>query len=379
MLSASKENPPPPRYTADDVLAAGRKQQGRRRALLTGVGSAAAVVAVAAAVAVPQMVTRTSSTNQSGISNQSAAGGAKKQAPFTYPTKGFFGNIAPFKSVGLSSEGTVQVTTSYQVATIVAPGNGTPTQDKNGKLHQPANSVGDAVVYRAGVFDPSAAIKSGSKVTVGGNVGYYTGSKPTGPADKKKAASSSNATLTWEYAKDSWAVVSVRATAKLSQGDLISLAESVTSTTGTEQTVDFKLGYVPKGYTLEAAGSSDSSLLAPVDGGSFLRVVNGSTDYTGLTGPILDGPIVGAERLRLPTLSLTALPAWDSKFAGSTAGACDSTGDICFKSTADGKFIVEVNGGGYVSGPELLKVVQGVTFADPTNPNSWFKATSAVS
>ncbi|MDT5039888.1 MAG: hypothetical protein QOE51_873, partial [Actinoplanes sp.] len=337
LLAASKENPPPPRHSADDVLAAGRKQQSRRRALFTSVGSAAAVAVVAAAVAVPQMLTRTSSPNQSTISNQSAAGGgAKKQAPFPYPAEAFFGNIAPFMSGDLSIGGAVQVTTSYQVAAIIAPGNGTPTVDKNGKVHQSANSVGDVVVYRAGVFNPSEAIKSGKKVTVSGNVGYYTASKETSPADPKIGTRYSNATLTWQYAKDSWAVVSVRAQAKLSQADMINLAQGVTPATATEQTVDFKLGFVPKGYKLEAAGSSDSSLLAPVSGGSFLRVVNGTTDYTGLTGPILDAPIVGDKQL--PTLSLTAVPAWDSNFAGSTAGACDGTGDICFKSTADGKF-----------------------------------------
>jgi hypothetical protein len=82
---------------------------------------------------------------------------------------------------------------------------------------------------------------------------------------------------------------------------------------------------------------------------------------------------------QLPTLSLSVYPIWYSKHPGSKSGSCVSGESLCYKTTADGKYAVELNGGGFLSDSELLKVVQGVTFADPADPGSWFKATAAVS
>ncbi|MDX6214823.1 MAG: hypothetical protein QOG99_407, partial [Frankiales bacterium] len=365
MLAASKENPPPPRYTVEDALTAGRKRQSRRRVLFAGAGSAAAVVAVAAAIAVPQIVTRTS-PNPSTVKNAApAASGTKKPALFAYPVKDFTGNIAPFKSGDLAVSGTVQVTTSYELATIVAPGKGTSFQDAQGKIHTTANDIGTVVIYRAGVFSPSVAIKSGSKVTVGGKPGYYTAGKAAPTGNKKLGVSSSPATLTWEYADDSWAVVTTSGWAKLTRDDMINLAQNVTSATAEEMAVDFKLGYVPKGFVLEAAGPSDSGMQTPMDGESFLRVVKGGTDYTGLTQPILDAPVVGGKQLA--TLSLAVYPSWYSKHAGNVTGTCLGGQQLCYKTTKDGKFVVELSGGGFLPDSELLKVVKGVSFADPTD------------
>lgn len=377
MLAASKENPPPPRYTVEDALAAGRKRQSRRRVLLTGAGSAAAVVAVAAAIAVPQIVTRNSTDNKTTTNAAPAASAPKKQTPFAYPADDFTGNIAPFKSGDLTVSGTVQVTSSYQVATIVAPGTGAKFEDAHGKIHTWVNNAGNVVVYRKGVYNPALVAKTGTKVKVNsGPLGYYIAPKKQAPIKPGFPAGYSDATVAWQYAGDSWAVVTTNQAAKASETDMINLAQKVTSDTATAMKVDFKLSYVPKGFTLEGAGPADYGLTAPMQGQSFLRVVKGTTDYTGLTGPILDAPVVGDKQL--PTLTLDVYPAWYSKYT-SKNGMCVSGESLCYKSTADGKFAVELMGGGYLSNSELLKILKGVTFADPTDTGTWFTATTAVS
>lgn len=377
MLAASKENPPPPRYTTDDVLAAGRKAQSRRRVLFTGVGSAAAVVAVVAAIAVPQMVSRSTPTTNPAV--PAAAGGAKKAAPFAYPAKDFTANIGSFKSGDLSVSGALQVTTSYEAASIVAPGTGSRYQDDKGKIHSTLNDVGTLVVYKPGVFNPVLAQKTGKATKLGTGVGYYVAAKKesVSAADEKKlGAQYTDASLTWQYASDSWAVATTRGVAKASESDMINLAQKVISTTPSTVKVGFKVGAVPAGFQLEGAGTTDSGLVSPFEGQSSIRLVKGTPSYTGLTGPIVDAPRVGDKQIS--TLTLTVYPTWLSKRTDK-AGSCLSGQSLCYKATKDGKFTVELNGGGFLSDTALTKVIKSVTFADPADTSTWFTATSAVS
>jgi hypothetical protein len=377
MLAASKENPPPPRYTTDDVLAAGRKAQSRRRVLFTGVGSAAAVVAVAAAIAVPQMVSRNTPTTNPAV--PAAAGGAKKAQPFAYPVKDFTATIGSFKSGELSVSGALQVTTSYEATAIVAPGTGDRYQDDKGKIHSTLNDVGTLVIYKKGVFNPALAQKTGKATKLSTGVGYYVAGKfvPVSPADLKKLGNQSTPSiLTWQYATDSWAVATIRGQAKVSETGMINLAQKVISTTPSAVKVGFKVGHVPTGFQLEGAGTSDSGLVSPFEGQSSIRLVKGTPGYTGLTEPIVDAPRVGGKQI--PTLTLTVYPTWLSKHTDK-AGSCLSGQSLCYKATKDGKFTVELGGGGFLSDSELTKVIKSVTFADPADTGTWFTATSAVS
>jgi hypothetical protein len=382
MLTDAKSNPPPPRYSVEDAVAAGRKRQRRLRAAWTGAGSAAAVVAVAAAIAVPQIVANKRPTGP-GLAAP-AASGTKKQQPaaFAYPADKFSGNIVGFTSGELKVSPTVHVTPGYQVAVIVGPGHGTPVQDPAGKIHQTANDVGQVVVYRKGAFDPSK-IESGERATVNGNPGFYQKPEVLQPADNKLPAGSqqSRATLTWQYADNAWAVVSANANANITKQQLVVLAGKVTSGTPEPAKVGFRLSYVPAGFQLAAAGASDGMLMAPLDGESYVLLLKGTFPYRGLTAPAQDPYVLNDKQV--PMMQLAVYPTWYGKYSppagkSKTAPFCASQ-SLCYRITGDGKYEIELNGGGAVPDAELIKMLDSVNLADPTDTGTWFKATDAVS
>jgi hypothetical protein len=116
--------------------------------------------------------------------------------------------------------------------------------------------------------------------------------------------------------------------------------------------------------------------MTPIDGQSFLRLVKGTTDYTGLTGPVLDAPVVNNKQL--PTLALAVYPSWYGKYNIGPKPSCVSE-SLCYKTTDNGKYFIELSGGGFVSDAELIKVLQSVKFLNPADDSTWVDATAAVS
>lgn len=382
MLAEAKSDPPPLRYSVEDAVTAGRKRQRRLRAAWTGAGSVAAVVAVAAAIAVPQIVTDKRPTRTTPVAPAASQPAKQEPAPFAYPKDKFSGNIVGFKAGNLTVSDTVHVTPGYQVAIVVAPGHGTPVQDAAGTIHQMPNDVGQLVVYRQGVFAPAQAKKSGERVSVNGSTGYYQKPMVTkSPVKIPGKVFQTEAILTWEYDDNAWAVVTASAAAKVTKQQLIALAGKVTSGTPEPVKIGFKLGYVPKGFQLTAAGSSDSMLGFPLDGESYALLLKGNLPFRALTAPVQDPYVVNDKQL--PLLQLAVYPHWWGKYepkAGlpKTAPFCASE-SLCYRFTEDGKYEIELGGGGTVPDSELIKVLNSITFADPTDAGSWFDATDAVS
>jgi hypothetical protein len=375
MLKAGKENGPPLRYSADDAVAAGRKRQRRQRTIFAGAGSAAAVIAVAAAVAVPQIV---AGHKPSPALPAAAASHAAKKA-FTYPAGDFTGNITSFTVGDLKVTDTVHVTPGYQVAIVVAPGNGTDTIDANGKRHHSANDIGQVVVYRKGVYNPKK-IESAAKTSVDGHPAYFQkslpGKPPKGnPGDFPKHAFDTEASLAWQYGDNAWAVVSAAGRVEPTQQQLAAIASKVTAGAAKPTKVGFKLSYVPGGYELAAAGPSDSMLLSPMAGESYIRLLKGDFPYKGLTEPAQDPFVVNNKQL--PMVQLALYPSWYSKHSAKTA-SCPDQG-LCYRNTADGKYVLELSLAGSLPNAESIKMLNSVTFADPTDTGTWFKATDAVS
>ena len=376
MLKAGKENAPPPRYSVEDAVAAGRKRQRRQRTVFAGAGSTAAVVAVAAAIAVPQIV----SGHKSSPSLPAAASSAATQKKaFAYPAGDFTGNIAGFTSGDLKITDTVHVTPGYQVAIVVAPGSGTDTVDADNKLHHSPNDIGQVVVYRKGVYNPKK-IQSAAKTSVDGHPAYFQKSLPgESPKGVKgnfpKHAFDTAASLAWQYGDNAWAVVTTAGRAEISQQQLAAIAAKVSAGAAEPAKVGFKLSYVPSGYELAAAGPSDSMLLSPMTGESYIRLLKGNFPYKGLTEPAQDPFVVNDKQL--PVVQLGLYPSWYSKHSAKTA-SCPDQG-LCYRSTDDGKYVLELSGGGFLSDAEMIKMLNSVTFADPTDPGTWFKATDAVS
>ncbi|GAA2492393.1 hypothetical protein [Winogradskya humida] len=373
MLQDAKSDAPAPRYTVEDALAAGHKRQRQRRALWAVSGSAAVVLAVAGAAAVPQLLPSHEKAAPAAALPQAAAG---KPSPFAYPASDFTGNIESYKAGTLTVSDTVLVTPGYQVANVIGEGEGSKTIDLKGKSHSSPNWVGSLVTYAKGVFDPKVAEK-GTAQKVGSHSGYFTAGQKEGTDPKKGAAVYSKTTLSWEYADDSWAVISVFGGEKLTAADLAKLGAGLNAGPAEPTKVNFKLGYVPAGYTLSAAGRTDDGLTAPVPGKSYLRLLKGDFPYKNLTDTVIDPYVVGDQQL--PVLSFTVYPAWNQKYEAPGKTPYCPTDSICYRYTDDGKYFIEAGGGGFVSDDELRKILSNVTFANVEDSATWFDATSAVS
>ena len=373
MLNDAKSDAPPPRYGVQDVLTAGRKRQQRRRALWAGTGSAAVALAVAGAVAVPQLLpdgSSTSAATTTGAATAKTETAAK--APFVYPSTEFSGTFAEYTVGDLTVDGTVLVTPGYQVASITAPGKGQAYEDKKGKISHAPNVIGHVVTYEKGAFDPAKA-KKGTKA----GAGYFQPGEKQEPPKPGFPAPYGESTYTWSYADDAWAQVIVQGRLKYPAAKLASIATGLTVGPEEPVKVGIKLGHVPDGFALGAAGTTSDYLESSFDGTSYLRLIKGDFPYENLTGTIGDPFVVGDQQL--PILSLHVYPAKEQKYAPpGNAAYCPEEG-LCYRYTADKKFFVELNGGGFIGNTEMLKMLNSVTFADPADESTWFAATEAVS
>jgi hypothetical protein len=370
MLRDAKSNPPPPRYTVDDALAAGRKRQKQRRALWAGTGSAAVVLAVAGAVAVPQIISQ--NNDQKAPPAAAAENKPKTKAAFQYPSGDFTGTLAKYKAGEFTVTGTSLVTPGYQVASITAPGKGQKNEGNDKKIYYSPNVVGHLITYKKGAFDPGKA-KKDSKVSAG----YFHEGAKQKPLKPGFPAGYDDSTLTFEYADDAWAQIIVQGGEKYTAERLAPIVKGLTAGDETPVKLGFKLGYVPNGYELTSAGESTNYLESTFPGQSYAQLVKGDVSFKNLTGTIGDSFIVGDKQL--PTLQFQVFPAWEQKYsAHGDAAYCASEG-LCYAYTKDKKFFLEASGGGFVSDSELLKVLNSVEFADPTDTSTWFPATEAIS
>lgn len=371
MLRDAKSDAPPPRYGVQDALTAGRKRQQRRRALWAGTGSAAVALAVAGAVAVPQMLPAGNNESPTTATGAAASKAAEK-APFAYPSAAFSGTFTKYSVGDLTVDGTVLVTPGYQVASITAPGKGQAYENEKGKRYYAPNVIGHVVTYAKGAFDPAKA-KKGTKA----GSGFFKAGEKQEPPKPGLPAPYGESTYTWTYADGAWAQVIVQGRLKYPAAKLASIASGLTA--GKEQPVKvgLKLGHVPAGFALGAAGTTSDYLESSFDGTSYLRLIKGDFPYEKLTGPVGDPFVVGDTQL--PILSLQVYRATEQKYAPpGNAAYCPEEG-LCYRYTADKKFFVELNGGGFIGNTEMLKTLNSVTFADPADESTWFAATEAVS
>ncbi|MFI5934806.1 hypothetical protein [Actinoplanes sp. NPDC051494] len=363
MLNDAKSGAPAPRYTVDDALKAGRKRQKQRRALWATTGSAAAVLAVAGAVAVPQLIPSSSPTTTSAP--PAAAPAVPKAPAFAYPKGDLTGNIKGYTAGGLTVSDTVYVTPGYQMAVIVGPGKGSTFIDADNVRHVEPNSVGNLTTYAKGVFDPVTA-KKGRKV----QDGWFTPSIMT-EGSSNMPDYYTDASFSWEYATDSWAVVTVNGRQGPEAEQLAAVAKGLKGGVAAQpQTVGFKLNYLPKGYSLLEAGHADNMYLTPLDGQSSLILAKGDFAYKGLTEPLLDDYVTNGEPV--PTVQLTVFPSWYSKHTGPADKAWCVPDNLCYRFVDGGQHYIEASGGGFVPDVELQKILDQATFADPSDESSWF-------
>jgi hypothetical protein len=328
---------------------------------------AAVTVGVAVAVTVPQAV-----ANRQPDAGAAATSRQAPASPFVYPPDQLAGSIEGFTAGALTVTGTVHVTPGYQVAQIIDASRPAKATDAAGSTYGYTSARGVVTVYRAGVFDPRA-FQTGEAVSVNGRPGRYAGAVPLmnglqpGPA------------LAWQYADGAWAVASTRAKDPLSRQQLVDVAAGLRSGPPRTPAVGFKLGYVPAGFKLAGAGTADWMLATSLPGQSYVRLVKGTAVYAGLTGPLAT-PVANGKQL--PTLELTLFPSWYAKYSAPTgtpknASFCQIS-SLCYRSTGDGRWQLEVNGGLATTDQELIRMLDSITFADPARPSSWYPITTAL-
>ncbi|WP_305787778.1 hypothetical protein [Symbioplanes lichenis] len=366
MLRDAKSDAPSPRYSVDDFVAAGRKQQRKVRTMWVGTGAAAAVLAVAGAVAVPQLLPGGETTTPA---TQVAAPAAKPSAkPFTYPDGDFTANFAPYRVGDLSVSKAILVTPGYEVASITAPGRGQVFEDENGKQRDVGNQVAALTVFKPGAFDPSV-VKKGEKT----GDAYFT--EGVG-GDPKKGKPGNDGTYAWEYADDAWAVIKFHGGEELQAKELAAVAKGLKVGATAPVKIGFKLGYVPDGYELAAAGTTYNEMAIPLEGSSYALLLKGDLPFTGLKDNILDPYVVGDKQL--PLLQLQVFPKWYAKYPAKDDKSWCESESLCYIAAPGGDYVLELSGGGMISDDELLKVLDNVTFAAANNQKTWFDATGAT-
>jgi hypothetical protein len=353
LLQEAKSDAPPLRYDASTAVEAGRRLRRRRRSTWAVAGIAVAVTAIA----VPRVFV--------GDHSVPTAESPAPVAPFVYPAGAMVGNIKSFQVDGFTVTGTVQVTPGYQIANVLAKDDGGGDAiDANGDKHAVVHAAAVVAVYRAGAFNPKA-FTSGTPVTINGHHGFVASYQfnlfQPAPA------------VAWQYADGAWAVVAKAQDGPIDEDGLIAVANGVTSTAPAATTVAFRTTYLPDGFRPTAAGTVDWQLTVMTPGQSYLELHKGGFAYRNLTMPVYDDPVVGKKSM--PMIALTVYPAWSAKYsppAGTPKdGAFCVPDSLCYRATDDGKYQIEANGGGTLPDSELLKVVKGITFADPGNPSTW--------
>lgn len=231
-------------------------------------------------------------------------------------------------------------------------------------LPSDAADIAEAVVYREGAFD-AATVRTGASVDVNGVTGFHGPAlghvdQGTGPDGDAVAPS-----IAWQYAPDSWAVVTGTSARYQTRAAELSIARTVRPGGGAAVRLPFRVGRAPSGISPSAISTVDARPLreATVDYGAH-STVSVSAGY----GENIDveAALSGGRRLTIAgrpaamiTLSLSGyrghrlVVVWDH-------------------------IQVEVTGVESVPTDELVAVANGLTMAPSGDPATWFTAADAL-
>jgi hypothetical protein len=330
LFDTARGDLPPAPFTVDQITEAGRRGMRRRRLAraVSAVGAAAAVLVVAA-VGIP--IRR----GEPPV----PADPAPRIAAFT-------DTITGFTVGGLRVSGTLEATPGYETAAIV----------------RAQNVVGLLTVFRPGAFDPSA-YESGTPVQVGGHDAYARVFAAMLPLDSPNVIDGRVVTgrqaelpaVAWQWASGAWATVVARQDGPpgMTAGDVRTVATRVEpATTGSAATLPYKIGFLPAGWTLAAAGRHQ--VTAAGDDGEISRAyLLRDPTFTGLTGrPTLSQGIL----ITVHTGTVSGSEHHEVTIPGS-----DYHVEVADESNTLGASTVE-------------RIAHSLTFADPARPASWYPA-----
>lgn len=353
LLTEARGDLPPTGLDIDEITRRGRRTVRRRRWAAVG-ATAAVALAVASAVPLVRDVTRPAP----------AATGPATVSPAPALTFTFGGYAVGDYRVA----DPVQVTPGYEVAPV--------WRDHAAVVDAPGGTslvVGSVTVYRAGAFDP-AEFRAGTAVVVNGRPGWqrtFAGSAKAGAATVSKPA------LAWEYAADAWVVVrsAGAGTFGLAAGQVRTLADRFAENRRAVATLPYRMGYVPAGYRLVAAGSSD---LADVPDTALGRVSQAYLVRGGMSFQRLSDPIeLGYDGVRAGLSIAVSRKEIGGAHPRPVVTTCKQSGAgaYCDLSVPHSDYYVEVADlSKRLSVAEVKAVTDGLTFADPAEPGGWYPA-----
>jgi hypothetical protein len=368
ILRLAKAEPPAARYSVEDIVAAGRRQ--RRRALgqrLGGLGVLAAAVATATVLSTANLALsggRTIDTLVLPAASPPAPTTPPASPPFTFTFGGYQVDnyrVLPPDEVNLAE----------QTAGVLRDNPGA----------EPASRyVGTLAVYQPGTFNPDR-FHTGARLSVQGRDAYHAdvplplmntwpaqGSTPAVPAGQTVNVS----VLAWQYAPDAWAVLTGEPHGEaIPLADQLKIAERFAVATGVPVVakVPFRTGYLPAGFTLQS-----------VSGQSLTAENRGMVTFAYAQPPPSTGALAAAgdpahdSTVTSVVISILWVDAPPPDAVKRTT-RCNPGQHWCATTLPGGEFYVAVEDpSNTLSDDELLRVSDGLAFADIKNPNTWYPA-----
>ncbi|WP_433055206.1 hypothetical protein [Dactylosporangium sp. CS-033363] len=356
---------PPMRRDVDDFVSEGRKRRSKHRLLQGGAAATLTAAAVFAALTLPQALSSTPPPAPVGAA----------PAPLAYPEAQWTYSFSGFKTGDFTVTAPEHITPGYQELYVRHGSENENMYDGTSGAVAASSPLYSAAitVYRPGVFQPSK-FAAGEHVTVNGRPGLYLANAMyIDSADLAPAPE-----LAWQYTDGAWAVVSSVIGGRYNKADLLKLATGLTGAAATPATVAIKTTYTPAGYSLTSAGRTDDFPSGASYMAASLRLTKVQPSYASLTEP------VDASTGHGPTVRIALYPTeftdTSHRKAGSAAYCNSGNANLCFRMSADGKYLAEIHadGGANIPQGELLKTLDNLQFADPKQPSTWFPVTEAV-
>jgi hypothetical protein len=361
---------PPMSRGVEDFVTEGRRRRSRHRLLQGGGAAALTAAAVFAAVALPHAFGPDAPSGAPAAVGATGASAARAegypQAPWTY---GFGG----YKVGEFTVTAPEHITPGYQEMYV-------RRGDEVSNLYGDGNKVvassplysANITVYRTAVFQPSRFAQA-EHLTVNGRPGLFVASlKYTEDSDLLPGVA-----LAWQYADNSWAVASSVVSGEYNKEELLKLASGFAPAATAAATVAIKTSYVPAGYRLTSAGRTDDFPSGASYMASSLRLIKTQPSYSALTEPV-DASTGHGPTLRIALYPVEFTDTTHQKPGGSSS--CNAgNANLCYRMSADGKYLAEVYAdGGSIAQSELTRTLDGLQFADPKQPSTWFPVTEAV-
>jgi hypothetical protein len=371
MRMANADAPPAP-YGADDIVAAGRRRG--HRALAQRLGGASVVAAAVATAAVLTTVNLAVTGDRGTPAPVPPAASPPTPTPTApAPSPPFTFTFAGYQVDSYRVLAPDEVTPVYQSAGVV----------RDGAAGAESQYVGTLTVYQPRAFDPGP-VRTGTRTTVQGREAYQVaaggGREVVGvdswSTEVTQSGTATRTTLAWQYAAESWAVLtseeSAEGTNQFPFADEVRVAERFTVGTGQPAAarVPFRTGYLPDGFVLRAV--SGQSLTAEQRGMVtfiYAKPPDPTAPPAGTGDPAKDGTAVSVE---ISILWVDAPPPDAVK----RKSRCNPGQHWCSTTLPGGEFwFLVTDPSKTLPDEELLKIADNLTFATIKDSATWYPVT----